>query len=100
MHAEGNEPGTGEIYPVFTASELHREMSIRTIFMLGIGGGIGTALFVSIGSSLHSAGPASLFLGFIVYSLVLANINNSMAEMTTYMPISGGFIRLAGHWVD
>lgn len=20
--------------------------------------------------------------------------------MTTYMPVSGGFIRLAGHWVD
>ncbi|UPL02574.1 hypothetical protein LCI18_013508 [Fusarium solani-melongenae] len=99
-HAEGGDSGPGEIYPVTTASELHREMSIRTIFMLGIGGGIGTALFVSIGGALHSAGPASLLLGFIVYSIVLANINNSMAEMTTYMPISGGFIRLAGHWVD
>ncbi|KAF5011959.1 hypothetical protein FDECE_1965 [Fusarium decemcellulare] len=99
-HAEAGDSSPGEIYPVTTASELHREMSIRTIFMLGIGGGIGTALFVSIGGALHSAGPASLLLGFIVYSLVLANINNSMAEMTTYMPISGGFIRLAGHWVD
>lgn len=27
-------------------------------------------------------------------------MNNCMAEMTTYMPVSGGFIRLAGHWVD
>jgi amino acid transporter len=23
-----------------------------------------------------------------------------MAEMATYMPISGGFVRMAGHWVD
>jgi len=23
-----------------------------------------------------------------------------MTEMTTYMPVTGGFIRLAGHWVD
>lgn len=68
--------------------------------MLGIGGGIGTALFVSIGGALNTAGPANLLLGFLVYSMVLANINNSMAEMTTYMPISGSFIRLAGHWVD
>ena len=100
LHAEGVQPDTGELYPVSTAGELHREMSIRTIFMLGIGGGIGTALFVSIGGALNSAGPASLLLGFIVYNIVLANINNSMAEMTTYMPISGSFIRLAGHWVD
>ncbi|KAJ4011848.1 hypothetical protein NW752_004247 [Fusarium irregulare] len=98
--ADGTVPKAGEIYPVTTASELHREMSIRTIFMLGIGGGVGTALFVSIGSALYSAGPASLLLGFIVYSIVIANINNSMAEMTTYMPVTGGFIRLAGHWVD
>ena len=98
--ADGAGSKAGEIYPVTTASELHREMSIRTIFMLGIGGGVGTALFVSIGSALYSAGPASLLLGFIVYSIVIANINNSMAEMTTYMPVTGGFIRLAGHWVD
>lgn len=100
-HAECVDGGTGEFYPVTTAGELHREMSIRTIFMLGIGGGIGTALFVSIGGTLNSSGPASLLLGFIIYNVfVLSNINNSMAEMTTYMPINGGFIRLAGHWVD
>ncbi|EGX97141.1 amino acid transporter, putative [Cordyceps militaris CM01] len=99
-HSEGADEGTSGLYPATTAGELHREMSIRTIFMLGIGGGIGTALFVSIGGALNTAGPANLLLGFLVYSMVLANINNSMAEMTTYMPISGSFIRLAGHWVD
>ncbi|PTB36722.1 hypothetical protein M441DRAFT_72794 [Trichoderma asperellum CBS 433.97] len=99
-HAEVVDHGAGVLYPATTAGELHREMSIRTIFMLGIGGGIGTALFVSIGGALNSAGPAGLLLGFIVYNLVLANINNSVAEMTTYMPVSGSFIRLAGHWVD
>ncbi|ATY65321.1 general amino acid permease AGP2 [Cordyceps militaris] len=99
-HSEVTDEGTSGLYPATTAGELHREMSIRTIFMLGIGGGIGTALFVSIGGALNTAGPANLLLGFLVYSMVLANINNSMAEMTTYMPISGSFIRLAGHWVD
>ncbi len=93
--------GDGQLYPVTTAGELHRSMSIRTILLLGIGGGVGTALFVSIGGTLNSAGPANLFLGFLVYNLfVLSNINNSVAEMTTYMPVSGSFIRLAGHWVD
>lgn len=92
---------TGDLGRITTASELHRDMSIRTILMLGLGGGIGTALFVSIGGALYSAGPGNLLLGFIVYNLfVLANITNSMAELTTYMPVSGGFIRQAGHWVD
>lgn len=99
-HAEHVDKEMGAICPVTTAGELHREMSIRTLFLLGIGGGVGTALFVSIGSVLNSAGPGGLLLSFIVYSIILANINSAMAEMTTYMPVSGGFIRLAGHWVD
>ena len=100
-HAEGTDSGLGELCRTNTMGELHREMSISTIIMLGLGGGIGTALFVSIGGALHSAGPASLLIGFLVYNIfVLTNINNSMAEITTYMPVSGGFIRLAGHWVD
>ena len=98
-HAEDG--SSGEFHPVTTAGELHREISIWTVFMFGIGGGIGTALFVSIGETLNTAGPASLFLGFLIYNvLVLSNINNFMAEMITYMPVNTGFIRLAGHWVD
>ncbi|CAK7221434.1 hypothetical protein SBRCBS47491_004524 [Sporothrix bragantina] len=98
--SENSDRGAGELYPITTAGELHREMSVRSIVMLGVGGGIGTALFVSIGGALNSAGPLGLLLGFAVYGIVLANVNNSLAEMTTYMPISGSFIRLAGHWVD
>lgn len=45
-------------------------------------------------------GPGNLLLCFLVYSCVISLINNSAAEMVTHMPISGGFIRLAGHWVD
>ncbi|XWW98001.1 hypothetical protein V2A60_005997 [Cordyceps javanica] len=91
---------SSDLRTVATAGDLHREMTIRTIFLLGIGGGIGTALLVSIGGALNAAGPGGLLLAFLVYSVVLANINSAMAEMTTYMPVSGGFIRLAGHWVD
>lgn len=31
---------------------------------------------------------------------MLAMVNNCVAEMTVMMPVSGGFIRLAGAWVD
>lgn len=82
------------------ADGLHRRLNNRQIQLIAIGGSIGTALFVSIGGGLYKGGPASLFLAYTIYPCILALVNNSVAEMTVHMPVSGGFIRLAGHWVD
>lgn len=82
------------------SDELQRHLGNRQIQLIAIGGSIGTALFVSIGGALNKAGPASLFIAYTFYSLVMAMVNNSIAEMSSYMPVSGGFVRLAGHWVD
>lgn len=82
------------------ADNLHRGLDNRQIQLIAIGGGIGTALFVSIGSGLYHGGPGSLLIAYVVQSCVLAMVNNSLAEMTTTYPFSGGFIRLAGKWVD
>lgn len=79
---------------------LQRRLNNRQIQLIAIGGSIGTALFVSIGGGLAKGGPASLFLAYTIYSILIGLVNNGMAEMSTYMPVSGGFIRLAGHWVD
>ncbi|KAL0934472.1 uncharacterized protein CTRU02_211271 [Colletotrichum truncatum] len=79
---------------------LHRSLSNQQVQLIAIGGSIGTALFVSIGGALQKSGPGSLLLAFVIQSSVLALCNNCMAEMATYMPISGGFVRLAGKWVD
>ncbi|KAM0148525.1 hypothetical protein ACHAQE_009790 [Botrytis cinerea] len=65
---------------------LKRELSGRQIQMVTIGGSIGTALFVSIGSGLTQGGPASLFIAFILYSCFLGLVNNCMAEMSVFMP--------------
>lgn len=82
------------------ADGLHRLLNNRQIQLIAIGGSIGTALFVSIGGGLARGGPAGLFLAYTIYSCILALVNNSIAEMSTFQPVSGGFIRLAGHWVD
>lgn len=79
---------------------LHRRLNNRQIQLIAAGGSIGTALFISIGGGLAKGGPGSLFIAYTVYSCVLAFVNNSIAEMNTYMPVPGGFIRLAGYWVD
>lgn len=82
------------------ADQLQRRLGNRQIQLLAIGGSVGTALFVSIGGGLNAGGPGSLLIAYTLYSCLLGLVNNSMAEMATLMPVSGGFIRMAGHWVD
>lgn len=79
---------------------LQRRLANRQIQLIAIGGSIGTALFVSIGTGLYEGGPGSLFLAYLIYSCMLGLVNNCMAEMATLHPVSGGFIRMAGKWVD
>lgn len=79
---------------------LHRRLSNRQLQLVAIGGSIGTAVFVSMGGALQRSGPGSLLLAFAIYTIILSLCNNCMAEMSIYMPVSGGFVRLAGKWVD
>lgn len=84
----------GEVFD--NADNLQRRLGNRQIQLIAIGGSIGTALFVSINSGLYHGGPGSLLIAYFLYSCMLGLVNNCVAEMSTYMPVSGGFIRLAG----
>ena len=44
--------------------DTHRKLKPRHIQLIGIGGTIGTALYVQIGRGLLNGGPASLFIAF------------------------------------
>ncbi|CAD6566192.1 MAG: hypothetical protein ASARMPRED_008588 [Alectoria sarmentosa] len=79
--------------PLFDST--HRKLKPRHIQLIGIGGTIGTALYVQIGHGLVQGGPGSLFIAFAFWILW-----NAMAEMVTYLPISSPFIRFAGRYVD
>ncbi|KAI4717880.1 putative amino acid permease [Aureobasidium sp. EXF-10727] len=83
-----------------STDHLQRRLGNRQIQLIAIGGSIGTALFVSIGGGLERGGPASLFLAYTIYSCFLGLVNNCIAEMTILYPVEGGFIRLAGKFVD
>ncbi|KAJ5218002.1 uncharacterized protein N7498_000101 [Penicillium cinerascens] len=80
--------------------KLKRHLGNRQIQLIAIGGSIGTAVFVTIASGLVKGGPGSLFLAYVIYSCMMGLVNNCMAEMAVFMPVSGAFIRMAGHWVD
>ncbi|KAL2832353.1 hypothetical protein BJY01DRAFT_101254 [Aspergillus pseudoustus] len=45
----------------------HRKLKPRHVQLIGIGGTIGTALYVQIGKGLLKGGPASLFLAFSIW---------------------------------
>lgn len=81
------------------ADHLQRHLGNRQIQLIAVGGTIGTALFVSIGGGLMQGGPGSLFIAFTLYSCLLALVNNCLAEMVIYMPVSGSFIRMASKCV-
>ncbi|KAF3027259.1 hypothetical protein E8E15_002462 [Penicillium rubens] len=83
-----------------TYDHTHRKLKPRHVQLIGIGGTIGTALYVQIGSGLRTSGPASLFIGFSLWSCVILIITVCLAEMVTYLPISSPFIRFAGRYVD
>ncbi|KAF8538738.1 general amino acid permease AGP2 [Trichophaea hybrida] len=78
----------------------HRRLKPRHVQLIGIGGTIGTALYVQIGRALMKGGPASLFIAFTFWCVVILCVNNSMSEMVTYLPITSPFIRFAGRFVD
>ncbi|KAK3324610.1 putative carnitine transport protein [Cercophora scortea] len=82
------------------ADMTHRKLKSRHIQLIGIGGTIGTALFVSIGRGLLNGGPGSLFLAFTIWCFFILAVTLCMAEMVTYLPISSPFITFAGRYVD
>ena len=87
-----------EFTPVYDST--HRKLKPRHIQLIGIGGTIGTALYVAIGQGLIAGGPGSLFLAFTIWCTFILAVTNCMAEMVTYLPISSPFIRFAGRFVD
>jgi amino acid transporter len=94
----GSDIRNGEVHD--NSDDLQRHLGNRQIQLIAIGGSIGTALFVSVGGALNKAGPLGMLLAYTIHCFVMATVNNSMAEMATYMPVTGGFVRMAGHWVD
>ncbi|TFK42322.1 general amino acid permease AGP2 [Crucibulum laeve] len=80
--------------------QTHRKLKNRHIQLIGIGGTIGTALFVQIGVSLTKGGPGSLFLAFTLWCTFIMAINNCLSEMVTWIPISSPFVRFADRFVD
>ncbi|KAI9786503.1 MAG: hypothetical protein M1835_003045 [Candelina submexicana] len=99
------EPGESDSHLKNSYNSTHRKLKPRHIQLIGIGGTIGTALYVQIDRGSTQGGPGSLFIAFTLWLSSSSDEigcvrRQSMAERVTYLPISLPFIRFAGWYVD
>ncbi|CCX05078.1 amino acid permease/ SLC12A domain-containing protein [Pyronema domesticum] len=79
---------------------LKRELKSRHVQFIAIGGMIGTGLFLGTGVALQRAGPLSIFMAYTIVGTVVFAMVQSLGEITTWLPISGGLTVYAYRYAD
>jgi amino acid transporter, AAT family len=74
--------------------ELSRRLTSRQLTMIGIGGAIGTGLFLGSTLAIGNAGPSAI-IAYIVCGLVALVIAWALAEMVVLHPEAGAFGAIA-----
>ncbi|WP_191273942.1 amino acid permease [Neobacillus kokaensis] len=72
-------------------STLKRAMKSRHLFMMSLGGIIGTGLFLGSGYAIGEAGPAGAILAYLVGGLLMYLAMVCLGELSVVMPVSGSF---------
>ncbi|TVY32205.1 Dicarboxylic amino acid permease [Lachnellula occidentalis] len=80
--------------------DLHRGLKSRQITMIAIGGAIGTGLIIGTGKSLAQAGPAPLFIGYLLVGFLCFLVMAALGEMAAWLPMSSGFTGYATRFCD
>ena len=71
--------------------QLTRALKSRHIFMLSLGGVIGTGLFMGSGVTISSGGPMGAILAYLVAGLLMYLVMVCLGELSVQMPVSGSF---------
>ena len=72
----------------------HKGLKNRQIQMIGLGGAIGTGLFLGAGGRLASAGPG-LFIVYGICGIFVFLILRALGELVLHRPSSGSFVSYA-----
>ncbi|KAI3317642.1 amino acid permease/ SLC12A domain-containing protein [Xylariaceae sp. AK1471] len=72
----------------------------RHVQMIALAGTLGTGLFLSSGQAIQRGGPLGALLGYSIMGTVAIGTVFAAAEMGALMPLNGGVIRYAEHFVD
>ncbi|ENB9667688.1 MULTISPECIES: amino acid permease [Pseudomonas] len=71
--------------------QLTRALKSRHIFMLSLGGVIGTGLFMGSGVTINQGGPVGAILAYLVAGLLMYLVMVCLGELSVQMPVSGSF---------
>jgi arginine/ornithine permease len=71
--------------------ELKRTMKSRHLFMISLGGVIGSGLFLGSGYTISQAGPIGAILAYIVGGFIMFLTMLCLGELSVAMPVSGSF---------
>ncbi|OIK15557.1 amino acid permease [Bacillus sp. MUM 116] len=72
-------------------NQLRRSIKGRHLFMLTLGGTIGTGLFLSSGYTIGQAGPGGALIAYLVAGLLMYLVMVCLGELSLVMPVSGSF---------
>lgn len=102
---EGSLTQLGTIKDGEISRRLKKGLAPHHIQLIALVAMISTALLVATSSALYTCGPAGLFTAYLIMSLVLYPIMNSLAEMVCFLPDSelgpgGSVSKLVTRYVD
>ena len=80
--------------------QFQRKMTSRHLFMLSLGGVIGTGLFLSSGYTIAQAGPLGAILSYLVGAVVVYLVMLSLGELAVAMPVTGSFHTYATKFIS
>lgn len=81
-------------------NQLNRSMKSRHLFMLSLGGVIGTGLFLNAGYTINQAGPGGAIVGYLFGGLILYMVMTCLGELAVYMPVTGSFQTYATRFIS
>ncbi|EHJ51587.1 amino acid permease [Streptococcus macacae] len=80
--------------------QFKRKMTSRHLFMLSLGGVIGTGLFLSSGYTIAQAGPLGAVISYFIGAIVVYLVMLSLGELAVAMPVTGSFHTYATKFIN
>jgi len=81
-------------------NQLNRSMKRRHLFMLSLGGVIGTGLFLNAGFTIHQAGSGGAMIGYLFGGIILYLVMVCLGELAVHMPVTGSFQTYATKYIS
>ena len=85
-----SEPTNTEAAAVEHGEELSRQLTSSQLGMIGIGGAIGTGLFLGSSLAVHAAGPG-VILSYAIGAVIALLLMGALSEMAVAHPTAGSF---------